>query len=260
MEYDEYNQQPVRRSPDMFTVVLTSVITSIIISSGVLWVTGNLPFSSPSENEETEPASVSAGKYSEVPSLIGLNTKSATDLLRSRKLRMVVKSERPDDVFEKGFIVEQEPLAASELTTGEQVSVVVSTGASNATIPEIVGLSLEEAQKLITAAGLKVGKITDTGTGTPGTVTQSTPQQGATVEKNVVISLVVAAAGVAVPKVIGMRTSAAKRKIKEAGFKVGRIRWRYNENKPANLVLSQKPAPGASIPPGSAVNLVLNEE
>ncbi len=260
MEYDEYTQQPVRRSPDMFTVVLTSVITSIIISSGVLWVTGNLPFASPSDDGATGPAATSKGGYHEVPSLIGLNTKSATDLLRSRNLRMVVKSERADNVFEKGFIVEQEPLAASELTAGEQVSVVVSSGPSNTTVPEIVGLPLEEAQKRLTKIGFKVGQITQGGEGTAGTITQSTPAPGTTVEKNAEISLVVAPEGVAVPVLLGVRTGAAKRKIKEAGLKVGKIRWRYNEHKPANLVLAQNPSPGTKVAPGSAVNLVLNEE
>jgi hypothetical protein len=41
---------------------------------------------------------------------------------------------------------------------------------------------------------------------------------------------------------------------------VGQIRWTYNEDWAPYMVLKQDPEEGANAPPGSAVDLVVNED
>jgi beta-lactam-binding protein with PASTA domain len=74
------------------------------------------------------------------------------------------------------------------------------------------------------------------------------------------VSLVVAQEVVEVPDLNGKRMSFVRKKLKKIGLKVGQLRWRYNENRRANIVLTQTPKAGATAAPGSAVDLVLNEE
>ena len=107
---------------------------------------------------------------------------------------------------------------------------------------------------------MSIGEISKTGTGDPGAVTRVTPTGGTPIDKGSAVALVVVPSGVEVPDVQGLRTGEARRKITAAGLKVGQIRWRFVEHRPANLVLSQDPEPGVRIPPEGEVHLVLNEE
>jgi serine/threonine-protein kinase len=198
--------------------------------------------------------------YSKVPTLVGLPIESAVDLLRARKLRMVVRAEKPSETVAKGVILEQEPLPESELVHDSEVVVVVSSGAEEVAVPEIRGKKIEDAKKALEEAGISVGEISQTGSGEPGTVSQVIPMPGTALEKGATVSLVVVPSTIEVPNLLGKRTAQAKKLIEEAGFKGGKIRWRYNEDRPANLVLGQEPKPGATAEIGSEISLVLNEE
>ena len=246
-----------RRSPDMFTVVLTSVITSTVICLLVLFLTGNLSLSP--KPKQGPPPIAQAPQSHPVPSLVGMPVKSARDLLKTRKLRMVVKAERPDKA-EAGNIIEQEPLPDSELETGGEVQVVVSSGIKRITVPKVVGKSLEAATESLKAGGIEIGGVEHTGDGQPGMVTQVTPATGTLISENTKVSLVVAPNDLEVPEVSGMRIGKARQTIKQSGFKVGKVRWRYNEYKPANIVLGQNPKAGTRVEPGTEINLIVNEE
>ncbi|MCP4601816.1 MAG: PASTA domain-containing protein [Proteobacteria bacterium] len=255
MEYDEYTHGP-KRSLDAFAVVLISLVTSTLTTLAVLWLTGNL--SALQQEPESEKSGVE--KYRQVPSLVGMPTETAIELLRARNLRMIVRAKRHDKSAAEGTIIEQDPLPDSELEIKGEVAVIVSDGIKQVTVPEIVGKSVKNAEKLIKAEGLEMGSVSNTGTGDPGTVTQSAPQSGTKVEGGAKIDLIVAPTGLGVPSVVGMGKRQARKKIKKAGFKVGKIRWRYNEYKPANIVLSQNPAADSQAPAETLVNLVINEE
>ncbi len=245
-----------RRSPGIFTVVLTSVITSALITVAILFATGNLTME-PVTKDSTR---LGVEQHFLVPPIIGLPTQSAKELLTARKLRMVVRSERPDNSVPKGHIIEQNPLPDSDLVVGGEVAIVVSTGPKKTTVPDVVGKSIDEAKKLLETAGIDVGSVSFTGTGDPGNVTQVTPNSGAEIGGGAKVVLVVVPMEIEVPKVLGKRTGKAKKLILKAGFKVGKIRWRYNEDRPANIVLGQTPSAGSKALPDSAIDLVLNEE
>jgi len=237
-----------------FGVVLTSVITSTAMTVVLLAVTGNLGL------DRGKPEAPAPVQRKLVPSLIGLPLETAQDLLLDRRLRLEVKAKRADESAPRGAIVEQTPKARGELRIGGTVVVIVSSGVKMLKVPALKGKSIETARELLVAAGFEVGGISDKGEGAPGTVTDSKPRSGAKVTEGSAVDLVVVPAGVPVPELVGLRTRAAKKAIKEAGFKLGKIKWKYNEHKPANLVLGQDPEAGATAPLESKINLVLNEE
>lgn len=262
---DDYGQGSYRGQPSILLVILVSMITSGVVTAAVLIATGNMPpFRKILVTDGAKPsngqATAAPQAYSKVPTLVGLPTESAVDLLRARKLRMVVRAEKPSETIAKGVILEQEPLPESELVHDSEVVVVVSSGAEEVAVPEIRGKKTEDAKKALEEAGISVGEITQTGSGEPGTVSQVIPMPGTAVEKGATVTLVVVPSTIEVPNVLGKRTGLAKKTIEEAGLKVGKIRWRYNEDRPANLVLAQDPDPGAKVEIGSEVGLVLNEE
>lgn len=249
----------------LFAVVIVSVLTSALVSVAVLWTSG-LPVpllgqaAAPTEPVDTTPRPTETKEYSQVPSLMGLPTPAAIEVLKARDLRMIVKSKRTDDSAPKGTIVEQDPLPESQVEKNGAVSVILSTGQGAPMVPQVIGKPMEEAKQLIESAGLRVGPLSATGKGAPGTVTGVEPMPGTEVQKGTKISIVFTPAQIEIPKVVGMNKNKAKEELEKLGFKVGKFRWRYNEDKRANIVLSQKPDMQTLAEPGSEVILVINEE
>jgi serine/threonine-protein kinase len=171
----------------------------------------------------------------------------------------VVQGRRPDNSVKEGQIAEQDPLAQSELPKNGSVSVVVSAGTEQVEVPNVVGKSRPEAEQALTAARLTLKEVLETGTCLPGTVCETKPSVGTSVDEKAPVSLVVAATAT-VPDVVNLYSGKAKEDIEKAGFKVGKIRWRSNDYKDANVVLSQEPPAGTVVAPGSEINLFVNEE
>ena len=63
---------------------------------------------------------------------------------------------------------------------------------------------------------------------------------------------------VQVPAVKGHSEAEARKAIETAGLKVGAITYQYNDLAPQGTVLDQGPAMGETVPPGSAVTLIIN--
>ena len=253
-----YGNSSHRSTSDIPVTVFTSVLTSVFVTVGILYFTGNLlPEAEPANSvkeEETE-----ANKTIETPSLKGLTTEVAREVLRTRGLRLIVQEERPDNTVPKGKICEQDPLPNSELNTGGAVAVVVSTGSDQSPVPDVAGKTLEEAKTLLANAGFKVGNITETDTGTPGTVLSTSPEKGAEAKSGETVDITVTKA-VTVPKVTGMYLSRAKKTLTDAGFKIGRLKWGDTEAEDSNVILNQEPAADTVVLPGIEIILTVNSD
>lgn len=240
----------------MLSVVLVSTLTSIVVSA--LTVFGlqrggldALLF----RGMQSAPADQDA----RVPDVNGMSADAADELLSARKLRLVVRDRRTDPRVPPGAVIAQTPLPQSRIHLGGEVSVVVSTGAAHTEVPLLVGQTLDQAKQAIESAGLKLGPVSETNEGEPGKVTAVVPPQGAVVDPGTTIALTVVRATVPVPKLVGMHVRAARETIEKAKFAVGDVSEIYNEHKRGNLVLSQNPEGGSAAPPGSKINLVINQ-
>ncbi|MFZ3244946.1 MAG: PASTA domain-containing protein [Candidatus Acidiferrales bacterium] len=98
--------------------------------------------------------------------------------------------------FPADIVLQQDPPAGSTNATSPHVDMLVSVGAPEAAyvMPALEGLPEAEAEQRVTAAGLKVDKVTPLPlTGKPtGTVTSQLPLRGARVEPGATVELQVA--------------------------------------------------------------------
>lgn len=247
-----------RRGPGLLSVVFVSAITSAVIS--VLTVLAV-------QRGGIDLGAILAGgahhapadQDSRVPDVNGMSADAADELLSARKLRLVVRDRRADPRIPAGAVIAQTPLAQSRIQLGGEVSVVLSTGAAHTEVPLLVGQTLDDAKKAIEGAGLKLGQVTEGNEGDPGKVTSVVPPQGAVVDPGTAVSLTVARATVPVPKLVGLKVREARAAIEKAKFVVGDVSEIYNEHKRGNLVLTQDPEGGAMAPPGSKINMVINQ-
>ena len=232
----------------MGAVVITSLLVSALVSGGISYgfATGLfLP---------TEQA---------VPNVTGLSLEAAQDMLAARQLRMVNRGEVNHDEIEEGLVAEQRPGESSVLHAGDEVTVRISEGPEGVEVPDVTGLLLAPARARLINAGLRpVDPPTEGGEGRPGSVASTDPAGGQRVARDSAITLTVVPEPrrVTVPDVTHISIRRAREAITEAELTVGEVSHRFNDLRDPNIVLEQTPAAGAEVAPGSAINLVVNEE
>jgi len=198
----------------------------------------------------------------EVPSVLGLPAQSARALIESRGLMFVVGEEREDAKIPAGSIVGQRPLEGSRIERGQTVEVALAKAFALVKAPALAGLTLADAKTRIEAAKLVVGKLAEEASAEvkAGAVISQSPAEGGEIKVGTPIDLVVSkgAGMVAVPGVVGRSLTKAKDELQKAGFTVGNVRSRSDEDHTDGMILEQSPAPNQPAAKGAAVDLVVN--
>lgn len=255
-EWYQQSAPPPRRGPGFVGVVLTSIVTSAVMFFGLreLDKSGILGGG---------PAKPAPAVTAEVPTLVGLRIEQARELLKAKGLLLAITEEREDAQQAAGFIAAQTPLAGSQVAAGSTVGTVVSKGIAAVVVPNVAGLKPEDAIAKLNEKLLQAGaqKQASSDTVALGLVVATEPAAGATAAPKAAVSLIVSTgpAGAEVPKVVGISLSKAKKAIEAAGFKVGKTKYTYDNERAGLVVLKQEPAEGTKAAPGATINLLVNE-
>lgn len=131
-------------------------------------------------------------------------------------------------------------------------------------VPNVTNMTVVEAQKLLEEKQFKVEleeKYGDPEKFKPGTVMQQSPKAGEKRKQGSLIILTICKGAElkAVPDVTGMSLGKAEQTLADAGFKVGKITRRHEENGKNGAVLSQSPKGMDKAPKGTGIDLVVNE-
>jgi eukaryotic-like serine/threonine-protein kinase len=97
-----------------------------------------------------------------VPLLRGRSLREARFTLERHGLQLGDINFTPSDQFPENTIIDQSIGAEAHVTKGTHVAITVSRGraADQSTIPLLIGKTVAEAERLLTAAGLRVGNVT----------------------------------------------------------------------------------------------------
>jgi len=192
-----------------------------------------------------------------VPNVVGEALEDAQATLE--KAGFDVTTEEVDSDREIGTVVRQAPRAGSMAGSGDTVTLYVSKGVTKVTVPDVTGSSVSSARSELSSAGLSVGSVTeDDGSSgqSPGTVVGQDPSSGASVAKGTSVNLVIAAqSGSSVPDVTGSDQSTARNKLESLGFNVNSSG--AESTQPEGTVIDQDPQPGATVPAGSTVTIIV---
>ncbi|MFL6062879.1 MAG: Stk1 family PASTA domain-containing Ser/Thr kinase [Marmoricola sp.] len=122
---------------------------------------------------------VSTGKKSvTIPDLVGQDKSTASDQLKALGLKVTLKAKPSDDP--KDQVVELSPGVGESVRVGDRVTVYFSQGPQK--VPNVVGMTLDQAVNALEKAGFTVGPTQDDTTSTEpkGTVTAQNPPAGST--------------------------------------------------------------------------------
>ncbi len=133
-----------------------------------------------------------------VPDVRDLSLSEAQNLLEANgyQLGRVVEVTHEDVL--KGMVISQDPPANSTLPLGNQVSLLLSKGGTMVVtppvqilVPDLIGLKLEEARRLLAEMNLSIGQIEEVAMPerNPGIVVDQTPESGQEVAAGQLINL-----------------------------------------------------------------------
>jgi beta-lactam-binding protein with PASTA domain/tRNA A-37 threonylcarbamoyl transferase component Bud32 len=152
---------------------------------------------SPAEGAEVDRGSrvrlfVSSGPARvSVPNVVGLTREAAETKLTRAGLDVTVQqqdSDRPENE-----VINQDPGQGTKVQRGDQVTLTVSKGKQQASVPDVVGLTSADARRVLRNEGLSVSVRTKSTTkqSEDGNVIEQRPSGGAQVDKGSQVVLVV---------------------------------------------------------------------
>lgn len=192
-----------------------------------------------------------------VPDVSGQSESAAQKTLEDANL--VVDSEsKYDDHIEAGKVISTDPAAGMEVEEGTHVKMYVSMGVEKVEVPQITGITSEEAQAALAAVGLIGGSVTEEYSEEydAGYVISQGKSAGSKLEKGSAVDYVVSkgSSKVEVPDLYGMTMAEAQQALSDLGLVSGAVTSGGHSDLPEGQVMSQTIAPGSHVDRGTAID------
>jgi eukaryotic-like serine/threonine-protein kinase len=196
-----------------------------------------------------------------VPNVVGLRYEEAASRLSSEGFRASTGEQRFHASAPAGTVLEQEPPPGAVEAKGAEVVLHVSAGQRRGEVPNVVGMTRQQAELAIENAGLDVGDIEEIRSNTPrGTVSSSRPVAGTRVAIPSSVTLIVSVgpASVDMPDVVGESYPRARTVLEQLGLRIGDVTVDSASLAGGNIVIAQSPAAGRAVGAGSRVTLTIS--
>ena len=194
---------------------------------------------------------------------LGMTEEEATKALKDKNLGIKVDSREDSEKYEEGTVSEQKTKVGTKVKKHSTVHVVVSSAliGKEIIVPDVSGMSEDEAQEKLTDAGFKpISEFQYDDNVAEGNVISTTPAANSKAAKDTQIKMIVSkgAQKKTVPDVRGKSEADARSEIQAAGLTVGSTSTQHDDSVAKGNVISQSVTPGKKVSAGTAVNLVLS--
>ena len=193
-----------------------------------------------------------------VPTVVGLPFESAVASIEKAGFSAVRGETRFHRSVAKDIILQQDPPAGSLQKRGIDITLAVSGGQRSAVVPDVAGLTEQQARLAIENAGFQFGPVRQqTGEQPRGAVVGSDPPSGDSLPLPAVVRITISQgpSALQLPDLTGRTMADARLTLEQLGLRVGGISRDTSSFQPENTVLSQSPAAGNLVPAGSSVDL-----
>ena len=169
---------------------------------------------------------ISSGEAAEkttVPNVVDKSEADAEKMLQDAKLKVTKGEPQYSDTIAEGNVISSDPAAGAEVDEGTSVTIVVSLGKEEVTVPDLYNKSASQAESELSAAGL-VGSASEDYSDSieAGYVISQSPESGSKLEKGGTVSYVVSLGPrtqtVEVPDVLEAYPELAEQLLSEAGL------------------------------------------
>ena len=160
----------------------------------------------------------------EIPNVANQSVDQAKKTLTNAGFTIGSQTEVYSTEVESGKVVGTNPAAGEKAKKGTTVNISVSKGTEQVSVPDLRGMTKDQAQKALTDAGLKAseGDSVYSSDVAEGNIAQQSPSAGASAKKGdtVTYHLSKGEEKVTIPNVVGETKTEATSKLENAGFAV----------------------------------------
>lgn len=206
-------------------------------------------------------AGLFGGKDVEVKSFKGMTVTEAKNWLKDNKIDLNIKEGRKvvsEDV-EAGKIVSQNPKEGEKVKEGSTITVYVSKGKGEGSVPDLTGSMESEAQATLEAAGFTLGDTKyEASEEEKGTIIRQSPDGGTNAEKGSKVTIYVSDGSKSkaiMPYLVGKTIGDAKSALSNAGLKMGDQSYDYSTTYAEGEVMWQQYDANAQLDKGTTVRV-----
>ncbi|MDF1486834.1 Stk1 family PASTA domain-containing Ser/Thr kinase [Tessaracoccus caeni] len=187
-----------------------------------------------------------AGRFTTVPDLAKVSEAEASTAAEANALGITTASEYSETV-EKGLVISTDPAAGERVLRGEQVTVIISLGPERFDMPEVVGLTLDEATTKLRDNTLALGEVTEKWSETKpiGEVLAAAEQPGTKLKRDTPVGLTVSKGPkpIEIESFVGRSADQAVKDLEKAGFTTT-MKEEHSGSVEKGMVISQTPSSG----------------
>ncbi len=237
-----FNEPPVARPPrrrrSRRPLIWTSVVAALLVLVG-----GATYF-------------LSGALYTTVPSVLGQSQAQAVTVLDGAGLQGTFAQQFSETV-PNGQVIATDPGVGARVRKSDPVKVTLSKGPERIPVPNLLGLTLDQATQSLTAARLAPGTTSEeySDSISAGAVISSSPGTGKPLPVNSPVSLVVSKGMTPVPNVVGLSKDDATKALADAGFQLQTSGITLFGTGKAT---TQTPAAGQPRPQGTTVSVTFS--
>lgn len=190
-----------------------------------------------------------------VPNVVGQQFDRAAVALSQLGISLQKEAEQETDQAPPGQIIAQTPSEGALVPAGSTIRVITARPLPLPRVPNVIGQTLDAAQKALIAIGLPSKASTTPSQEPEGRVIGQQPPAGTQVPRGTQVLLVVSAGDkVSVPNVVGMTEQDAQNAIKAAGLTTAQANNSGSSPAvPIGRVESETPSAGSLVPRGTTV-------
>ena len=219
-----------KRKKTVWAVIIGLLLTAVLVGA-VWWLIAS--------NKNQEPEQVTIPK-----SIIGMSAIEAQRTLDGLGLNMEQGTTISSDTVEKGKVAATDPKPGSKLDKGSTVTIQLSSGAAEITVPDVSGQTQDAARKTLEDAGLRVGsvKYEDDSKVEANRVIRTTPEAGSSASADEEIILVLSSGYVSIDsaKVVGKSQDEGLKYLATLGLQTNTVTEETNKT-PNGQIISIEP-------------------
>lgn len=194
--------------------------------------------------------------------LVGMSPDEARQAVEALGLKWEVNSSKvASDTVAEGKVAQTNPSPGSKVKAGQTITAYLSSGSDQVEVPDLVGMSQDQARSALKAVGLELGNVTtvDSDKDKDRIVSQD-PENGSKVKKGTAIAVSIStgkAAQVEIPTVVGISREDAEAQLKALGLTV--TVEEVSGSQPSGQVTAVEPGEGSKVDKNSTVKLKVSK-
>lgn len=206
------------------------------------------------------------GKEYELPDVTLQQKNEAVKLLQKEGYEPIIQDSVFKAEYSPGQIIQQNPLPFTKVKKGRRVYLIYCKKEEDVQVPNLIGLTRQEAEIRLNAAGLKnyAYDYDFNSTFHKEVVFQQSLSDSLKVPPQTFISFMVSLgprpSDQKVPDLVGKSYQLVKKELELLGIPLGKVRELYRPNLVPGTVLIQRPEPGTSLTKADSINLMISTD